>query len=286
MPRTKALLIGINYVGTEHELRGCANDIKRLFEFFTRTAALRPENTRVLSDAIRGAAAPTKENMVRGLQWLVQDCQENDTLILCFSGHGMQVQDVSGDERDKYDEVMVPADYEEKGVVSDDDMQTYLKQLQGTGAVLVGLFDCCHSGTVLDLPHEIAYAGKRIPASTPQPGPLFADNEWPSEFHVVTSTAKAPTAPDVILFSSCLDSQTSADAYISRKFQGASTFCLMDTLSARAGNGTLGKDITSWNWLSILKEVNAKLSLHNFNDQHAMLSVSNAALLSKVFSNL
>lgn len=36
MPRRKALLIGINYFGTKHQLNGCINDAKNMREYLVR----------------------------------------------------------------------------------------------------------------------------------------------------------------------------------------------------------------------------------------------------------
>ena len=36
MPRKKALLIGINYYGTKHQLNGCINDAMNLREYLVR----------------------------------------------------------------------------------------------------------------------------------------------------------------------------------------------------------------------------------------------------------
>jgi len=36
MPRRKALLIGINYYGTKHQLNGCINDAMNLREYLVR----------------------------------------------------------------------------------------------------------------------------------------------------------------------------------------------------------------------------------------------------------
>lgn len=42
MPRRKALLIGINYFGTKHQLAGCINDAKNLREYLVRDRGFSP----------------------------------------------------------------------------------------------------------------------------------------------------------------------------------------------------------------------------------------------------
>lgn len=42
----------------------------------------------------------TRANIMRGLQWLMQDQRPGDSLFFHFSGHGSQTADRSGDELD------------------------------------------------------------------------------------------------------------------------------------------------------------------------------------------
>ena len=57
-------------------------------------------------------------------------------------------------EEDGYDETLVPVDYSSSGQIRDDDLYDYLVCAMPAGATLVSLMDCCHSGTVLDLPYK------------------------------------------------------------------------------------------------------------------------------------
>ena len=49
-------------------------------------------------------SVPTKENIIRAMQWLVSEAQPNDSLFFHYSGHGGQTKDLDGDEADGYDE--------------------------------------------------------------------------------------------------------------------------------------------------------------------------------------
>ena len=49
---------------------------------------------------------------------------------------------------------MVPVDYSSAGQIRDDDIYTSLVRAMPAGATSVALMDCCHSGTVLDLPYK------------------------------------------------------------------------------------------------------------------------------------
>jgi hypothetical protein len=76
------------------------------------------------------------------------------TIHVHYSGHGAYVKDENGDEEDGYDETLVPVDYYKKGQITDDDVFKKLVSKMPEGATLTCLMDCCHSGTVLDLPYQ------------------------------------------------------------------------------------------------------------------------------------
>ena len=68
-------------------------------------------------------------------------------------GHGTKVRDESGDEEDGYDEALCPLDYNDSGLLVDDDLFAILIEPMQQGVHMVSLMDCCHSGTILDLPY-------------------------------------------------------------------------------------------------------------------------------------
>lgn len=81
-------------------------------------------------------------------------------LTVFFAGHGAQVVDTSGDESDGYDEVMVF----DSGYIVDDDLAIYLQKYSLGKAHTILLSDCCHSGTIWDIPEDIRKA-KSFPAN-------------------------------------------------------------------------------------------------------------------------
>ena len=54
----------------------------------------------VLTDDQRGAGRPTKENLLKALDWLVRDAKRGDALFFHYSGHGGQEDDPDGIEED------------------------------------------------------------------------------------------------------------------------------------------------------------------------------------------
>jgi hypothetical protein len=54
----------------------------------------------------------------------------------------------------------VPVDYDSAGLIRDDDLYDTLVRPIVQGVTMVSLMDCCHSGTVLDLPNKYDLGGK------------------------------------------------------------------------------------------------------------------------------
>ncbi|KAL8277647.1 hypothetical protein RQP46_009920 [Phenoliferia psychrophenolica] len=85
---------------------------------------------------------------ILGMRWLVEGAEPNDSLFIHYSGHGTQVRDVDGDEPDGLDEMH-------------EIMVAYLPK----GCRLTALYDCCHSGSILDLPYTYSTNGTIKPNS-------------------------------------------------------------------------------------------------------------------------
>ena len=86
-------------------------------------------------------SVPTKENIIRAMQWLVMDAQPNDSLFFHYSGHGGQTKDLDGDEADGYDEVIYPVDFKQNGHIVDDIMHDIMVKPLPDGCRLTALFD-------------------------------------------------------------------------------------------------------------------------------------------------
>eukprot|EP01068_Selenidium_serpulae_P010810 Selendium_serpulae@DN5536_c2_g1_i3.p1 len=95
---------------------------------------------------------PTKANMVESMKWLVNGARRGDQLFFHFSGHGTQVRDRSGDESDGFDESLMPVDYKKAGPLIDDVLHEIFVKNLPNGVRLTALLDCCHSGSLMDLP--------------------------------------------------------------------------------------------------------------------------------------
>jgi hypothetical protein len=157
----KSLFIGINYFGSKAELRGCINDVENIkacvvkrFGFPTDAAHMK-----TLVDSDRNNM-PTRANMIAAMKWLVADAKSGDSLFFHYSGHGGSQRDTDGDEEDGMDETLIPVDYEKSGQIVDDELHAILVAGLPVGVRLTAIMDCCHSGSVFDLPFSVSKSTK------------------------------------------------------------------------------------------------------------------------------
>ena len=71
------------------------------------------------------------------------------------------MEDDNGDEEDGYDETLIPVDYQRSGQIRDDVVFNELVAAMPAGVTMTCLMDCCHSGSVLDLPYVFKADGEQ-----------------------------------------------------------------------------------------------------------------------------
>ncbi|KAG0355257.1 Ca(2+)-dependent cysteine protease [Podila minutissima] len=250
----RALLIGINYTGLANPLHGCVNDTAVMKKFLLRPdVGFAEENIRVLTDDQVGTEwMPTRENIFRQLKWLIQDAKENDSYFLHYSGHGGQIRDLDGDETEGQDNCIFPVDHVENGVIVDDELHREVVKKLPPRVRLTAVFDCCHSGSALDLPYIYASTGYiRGSSALANLGHELVEGNFDAEALKALQekwqklqleekefarqvSLKAADA-DVIMFSGCKDDQTSADVSITRggntSSNGAMTYAFTKCIS-------------------------------------------------------
>ncbi|CAL5340378.1 unnamed protein product [Camellia sinensis] len=261
--RKKAVICGISYKYSRHELKGCINDAKCMkfllinkFQFPEASVLMLTEEE---TDPYR---IPTKQNMRMALYWLVQGCQPGDSLLFHYSGHGSRQRNISGDEVDGYDETLCPLDFETQGMIVDDEINATIVRPLPYGVKLHAIIDACHSGTVLDLPFLcrmnsistikfppdrrrllpvgvvknyrelllVVYQRKGVVYPS---NPLKMMGQYVWEDHRPQSGVwKGTNGGEVISFSGCDDDQTSADTAALSKITstGAMTFCFIQAI--------------------------------------------------------
>ena len=231
--KAMSLHIGLNavsakdYAGWSGELNACEFDAKDMAAI-AKSQGMKP--TMLLTK--KG----TRANALAAIRSTAKQLAAGDLFFLTYSGHGGQVDDVTGEEDDKKDETWCLYD----GQLIDDELYFELSRFAAGVRVLV-LSDSCHSGTVtraappqLDtavpagrskmmplaigmrtyrehqafydkLQQDVAKAAGKT--SLPDPDSMLA--------HIAASTRLTAIAkkfkPAVILISGCQDNQTSMD---------------------------------------------------------------------------
>ncbi|KAL0321728.1 UNVERIFIED_CONTAM: Metacaspase-1, partial [Sesamum calycinum] len=217
--RKKAVIVGISYKFSRHELKGCINDAKCMkymlinrFKFPESSILMLTEEE---TDPYR---IPTKHNIRMAMFWLVQGCQAGDSLVFHYSGHGSQQRDYTGDEVDGFDETLCPLDFETQGMIVDNEINATLVRPLPPGVKLHAIIDACHSGTVLDLPYL---------CRMDRTGRYAWEDHRPR-----TGTWKGTSGGEAISFSGCDDDQTSADTAALSKVTstGAMTFAFIQAI--------------------------------------------------------
>ena len=154
----KALLIGINYTtdisSNVVQLRGCIDDIVNLQTALIAKYGYEPSNISVLRDDLSGCI-PTKENITNQIKSIIES--NADEIWVHYSGHGSRLLKAGSNE---FDNTLIPSDYKTAGFILDDELFSYIKSIRlGTSAIFT--FDCCHSGTICDLPWSFEYRQRK-----------------------------------------------------------------------------------------------------------------------------
>jgi hypothetical protein len=207
------LSIGINYDG---QLRGCIRDSINIMRYFSARRSLAASWQMIDSTAPTDPMYPSRANIERQLKTLSRQSGRYNQIIVHYSGHGSQTRDRSNDEPDRLDEVLVPADYQTAGFITDDWLLRNIVLVFPSSTQVLFIVDACHSGSVLDL----RYAWNNL-----KRGGVAR----------VLSNAQCTERPNVTLLSGCLDSQYSYETEDSTfGSSGALTSALLHTLLSRS----------------------------------------------------
>ncbi|KDQ11731.1 hypothetical protein BOTBODRAFT_35164 [Botryobasidium botryosum FD-172 SS1] len=170
-PKRKALLIGVNHPngsrsGKDRVCDWCPDydnyrrihiDTMRMRDLLTTRYGYAKGDIHVLLDG-DGAnddsgkvftLQPTKATVEACLRCLIEDAGPGDRYFLYFAGHGAYDDDIK-DEIDGKDEAIFNHDSYVNQEIVNSLMQSVTRPMPA-GSKLIALFDCCHSGTALDL---------------------------------------------------------------------------------------------------------------------------------------
>ena len=240
-----ALLIGINYFGTDNELYGCINDtnsIKSLISSYNF------QKISILTD--NNEKKPTRNNILEEFKNLLINSQSGDVLLFFYSGHGSYILDKNNNEKTGKDQLIVPCDLNE---ILDDELKNIIQLNLKKDVTLIALFDCCHSGSILDLKYQ------------------YMDSLENNKF--TENINETETNGNVIMISGCSDIQTSADATINNKNQGAMTWAFLEAFKSE-------QNIT---WRNLLIKMRSLLKQSKFSQLPQLTSGSFFDIDSQVF---
>lgn len=173
-----------------------------------------------LTDDQTGRHVPTRANILNGIKWLVENAKADDRLFFHYSGHGTALPNQPGGdfEPSGQDQALCPKDYTTAGFIIDDDLRRMLVDPLPAGVQLRVIIDACHSASSLDL----RYSYKDTPALVTRAIISTAESG--------ENTGQLETRANVVVFSGCMDTQTSADAYWKGAWAGALTAGFLEIL--------------------------------------------------------
>ncbi|KAM5554508.1 metacaspase-1 [Rosa sericea] len=213
--RKKAVICGISYKYSRHELKGCINYAKRMRHLLIKKFKFPEDSILMLTEEeTHPSKIPNNYNIRMALRWLVQGCQPGDSLLFHYSGHGSRKRDYHGDEVDGYDETLCPLDFETQGMISDDWINATIVRPIPYQVKLHAIIDSCSSGTILDLPWlcRMDWGG---------------NNTWDK----ASGVWKGTSGGEVICISGCDDHQTSAETP-SMPTTGVMTSCFIQAIKS------------------------------------------------------
>ena len=240
-----ALLVGINYFKTKYELQGCINDTNSINLFISNYNF---QKISILTDNTVKKA--NRNNILDEFKNLLINSRAGDVLLFFYSGHGSYILDKNNNEKSGNDQVIIPCDFKE---IIDDELKNIIQANLKKDVTLIALFDCCHSGSILDLKYQYMDSLDKN---------NFTENENESE-----------TIGNVIMISGCSDVQTSNDATINNKNQCAMTWAFLEAFKSQ-------KNIT---WRQLLINMRDLLQKSKFDQTPQLTSGSFFNIDSAVF---
>jgi metacaspase-1 len=209
----RALLIGINYLNTEHQLDGCIDDIINARNMLIDAYDYEKNNIVMLRDDVDDPNyLPTFENIMKSLDNIVSNSHECSEIWIQYSGHGAQFGRTDSD-------VLVPCDLQYQRYIFDHDVHRFITKINQK-CIAIFVMDCCHSGSLGKLPWTITVNEKSEFVTT--------ENK---DIHSIESMPN----PNIYFLTACKESQTSSDVYSRELAEGVGAFsnafneCLRDS---------------------------------------------------------
>lgn len=226
----RALLIGINKYKAVPKLQGSLNDIETMRHVLVTRWGFPEGNIAILTDE-----QATRANMLAALEQLAQRAGPQDTVYIHYSGHGSQVEDLSGDEPDDHlDETLISQDGRSGDVrdITDDELDAIFSTMRAKSAFIV--LDSCHSGTAT---RSLDIRTRSIPPDTRLELYKAAEAAKPRTRAIVPVVASR-----YVLMTGAASHQEALDGPVEGRYHGFFTYSLSKSLS-QAGPGASPREI-------------------------------------------
>lgn len=217
----RALLIGINYASIpDITLNGCVEDIINMRNVLIDAYDYQPSNIVLLRDDNSDPMfQPTLIHIMTQLKLLAAQSTPQDEIWFHYSGHGSLIQKLNDTDPNSVDNILVPVDYPDNGFIREVELLAIIHTIKCRA---IFLFDCCHSGSMCDLPWSIQYNS-------------------PTSYSTIKNNTNIVANPNIYIFSGCKDNQTSADTYSALEGEsvGAFTNAFIESLRKSRHNTSL-----------------------------------------------
>jgi len=266
-----AYLQGVNLYNNGNNLRGCVNDCVDIRDRMVQKYKVQPDNIRMLTDY----RATTKAELEH-LDWLIACCSstEQDYLIFQNSSHGtnFRIRDTGGNLNPWLSDVICPSDFDwDKNFISAEMLHEKFDKIP-PNTTLFFISDSCCSGNLVKAFSQIDSIPRRmIPPEDIQSrsiGQKMMNNSLQNYVSKIDSV-------NIIFLSGCQSDQTSSDAFINGRYNGALT----------AGLKTVIDNIPEVHYLMAHQEIHKYLNENGF-DQEPELKAREALLSSMIFGGV
>lgn len=269
-----ALLVGINYKGTNYQLSGCINDVTNISNFL-KTVLKYDKITELTDDT---PIKPTRANIISNLVNMVKNSKRGDRLLFLYSGHGSLVKDQNRDEISGYDSCLCPIDTLKNGkYIIDDEIRNNIVNKIPAGVRITFIFDCCNNGTGCDLTYtlndnsnnansdanSIEYNNNimKMPETEMSLVKKICKLKMTRTQNISKNSKYKDSVGDVCMISACLDSQTAEDAYENGQYGGALCISLLELLKETGPTITNGELLMRLRALIKKKQYSQKVQL-------------------------
>lgn len=248
----RALLVGINDYQSIRDLRGCVNDVENMRNVLKTCLGFGNNDIRVLLDD-----RATKDQILRRLNWMVDNAAPGDLMFFHFSGHGSQIRDRGEQDElnDHMDEILctwgMSDSWDNGNYIVDDDLDKIFQKIP-KGAAMEVFLDCCHSGwdtgpatgsyrSLSQSFEEPSDDSTRYRYLSPPRDIAYRHEDEEDYLKAPQRFTGGGSMARHVVWAGCQANQVSADARIGGTYNGAFTYTFCKCMRDAGGNISRGE---------------------------------------------